>query len=133
MISLFIDSSRRELSVALINNDKLISSVNVESYSKHSNFLMNTIKSILKDNTISINDVDNFVVLNGPGSFTGVRVGITISKTLAWVLSKKIYTLSTLEAQKLSVKDDVVISVIKDKNDYCQYVKEGADIVRLPL
>ena len=58
LISLFIDSSRRELSVALINNDKLISSVNVESYSKHSNFLMNTIKSILKDNTISINDVD---------------------------------------------------------------------------
>ena len=46
MISLFIDSSRKELSVALINNDKLISSVNVESYSKHSNFLMNTIKFI---------------------------------------------------------------------------------------
>ncbi len=118
MISLFIDSSRKELSVALINNDKLISSVNVESYSKHSNFLMNTIKSILSDNNISINDVDNFVVLNGPGSFTGVRVGITILKSLAWVLSKKIYTLSTLEAQKLSVKDDVIISVIKDKNDY---------------
>ena len=59
--------------------------------------------------------VDNFVVLNGPGSFTGIRVGVTIAKTICWALSKKLYQLNNLEALKVGVQDEVVICVIPDK------------------
>ena len=45
---------------------------------------------ILNKFNLKPEDIDNYVILNGPGSFTGVRVGVTVSKTLAWTLSKKI-------------------------------------------
>lgn len=116
--TLFIDSSRKSLSVALANEDKLVFVSNVNSYSKHSNFLMNEIDNILKKFNLNPTDIDNYVILNGPGSFTGVRVGVTVSKTLAWALSKKIYTLNNLEALKIGIKDDIVITIIADKSDY---------------
>ena len=117
MINLFIDTSRKELSVALTSNESLIDKVNVESHSKHSNYLMDTLNDMFNNNSMNIYDVDNIVVTNGPGSFTGIRVGITIAKTLAWTLSKKLYELSTLDALKNHVEDDVVISVFFDKKN----------------
>ena len=87
MKTLFVDSSRKSLSVALALNDELLLVSNVDSYSKHSNYLMNEIKRILEKFNLKPNDIDNYVVLNGPGSFTGVRVGVTVCKTLAWTLS----------------------------------------------
>lgn len=121
MKTLFIDSSRRSLSVALVSNDTLLFVSNVDSYSKHSNFLMNEIVNILNKTGNKIYDIDNILVLNGPGSFTGVRVGVTISKTIAWTLSKKLYELTTLKALSLHDDNDVVISVIYDK-DTTSYV-----------
>mgnify|MGYP001397425798 CR=1 FL=1 len=118
MITLFIDSSRKSLSVALASQNKLLFVSNVNSYSKHSNFLMNEITNVLKKTELTILDVDNIIVLNGPGSFTGIRVGVTIAKTLAWALNKKLYVLSNLKALSLGANEDVVISVIPDKDDY---------------
>lgn len=115
MINLFIDTSRKNLSLALTSNEVLIDKVTVESHSKHSNYLMNALNNIFNNNSMSIYDVDNIVVTNGPGSFTGIRVGVTVAKTLSWSLSKKLFELSTLDALKIHVKDDVIISVFYDK------------------
>ena len=115
MKTLFIDSSRKSLSIALANENKLLFVSNINSYSKHSNYLMNEIKNIISNNNLVINDIDNIVVLNGPGSFTGIRVGVTIAKTLAWALNKKLYQLNNLIALKIGNYNDVVISVIPDK------------------
>ena len=118
MITLFIDSSRKKLSVALASDNKLVRLSNVESHFKHSNFLMNEIKKILDSSNMDIKNIDNIVILNGPGSFTGIRVGVTVAKTLAWTLNKDIYVLSNLKALTIDVSDDVLISVIYDKEDY---------------
>lgn len=115
MKTLFIDSSRKSLSIALANGDRLLFTSNVNSYSKHSNFLMNEISNILSKSNLKVYDIDNIVVLNGPGSFTGVRVGVTISKTICWTLSKKLYQLNNLEALKVGISNDVVICIIPDK------------------
>lgn len=117
MKTLFIDSSRKSLSVALADDDKLLFVSNVESNSKHSNYLLNEINNILTKLNLKIEDIDNYLVLNGPGSFTGIRVGVTVSKTLAWSLSKKMYVLSNLKALALHCDNEVVISVIPDKKD----------------
>lgn len=116
MKTLFIDSSRKSLSIALANENKLLFVSNVNSYSKHSNYLMSEIESNLEKTHISINDIDNIVVLNGPGSFTGIRVGVTIAKTLAWALNKKLYLLNNLETIKADTQNEIVISIIYDKN-----------------
>ena len=117
MKSLFIDSSRKKLSVILYNNDTVEFSSDVESYSKHSNYLMNEIKRGLDLTNTQISDIDNFIVLNGPGSFTGIRIGVTVDKTLSWVLNKKLFVLSNLEALTPGINDDIIISVIYDKYD----------------
>ena len=62
MKSLFIDSSRKKLSVILYNNDTVEFSSDVESYSKHSNYLMNEIKRGLDLTNTQISDIDNFIV-----------------------------------------------------------------------
>ncbi|MEG2351179.1 MAG: tRNA (adenosine(37)-N6)-threonylcarbamoyltransferase complex dimerization subunit type 1 TsaB [Bacilli bacterium] len=118
MKSLFIDSSGKKLSVAVIECGKLILSSNIDSYSKHSNFLMGEIINVINKLKMKISDIDNFIVVNGPGSFTGIRVGVTIAKTLAWSLNKKIYQISSLRAMSL-VNDvkDVYISVLFDKKE----------------
>jgi tRNA threonylcarbamoyladenosine biosynthesis protein TsaB len=114
--TLFIDSSRKSLTVALAAEDKLLFVSNVDSNSKHSNFLVSEIELILNKANLKVNDIDNIVVLNGPGSFTGIRVGVTIAKTLAWTLDKKLYLVNNLEALKLCIpKCQNVISVIYDK------------------
>lgn len=118
MITLFIDSTRTNLFVSIIKDNEVLIKKNVQSYSKHSNYLMNTINDIFNDLKMDINIIDNIVVINGPGSFTGIRVGVTIAKTIAWTLSKRIYTLSTLEALKIHSNNDEIISVIEDRNGY---------------
>lgn len=117
MKTLFVDSSRKKLSIALADNNELLLVSNVESYNKHSNYLTNEIEKTLNKFNLELNDIDNYIVLNGPGSFTGIRVGVTVCKTLAWTLSKKLYLLNNLEALKVGIKDDVIISVIPDKSD----------------
>lgn len=118
MRTLFIHSSRKSLSIALKCDDELLFISNVDSHSKHSNFLMSEIDKILTNRSLTINDIDNIIVLNGPGSFTGIRVGVTVAKTLCYTLNKRLYTLSNLEALRIGVYDDVVISVISDKDTY---------------
>lgn len=119
MLTLFIDSSKSDLSVALILNEKIIFQSNVNSYSKHSNFLMNEIVRMFETTNYNIKDLNNIVILNGPGSFTGVRVGVTIAKTLSYVLKNNVYCLTTLKALSLhsSSRNDTIITVVHDKND----------------
>lgn len=116
MKTLFIDSSRKDLAIAIASSDEIIFISKVNGYYRHSNFLMKEIVNSLTKTNLTIKDIDNIVVLNGPGSFTGVRVGVTIAKTLAWILKKNIYSLTTLEALSLQVSDSNVISAIADKS-----------------
>ena len=118
MKTLYIDSSRKNLVVAIADSNNIIFVSNTESYYRHSNFLMNEIIRALNSTKLDIKDINNIVVLNGPGSFTGVRVGVTIAKTLAWSLNKNIYSLTTLEALSLQCSVSVVISVISDKSNF---------------
>ena len=119
MISLFIDTSKTSLSLGLMSGNKLIFKENTESYNKHSNYLINKIVNALKRNNLEIKDIDNFIILNGPGSFTGIRIGVTVMKTLAWSLNKKLYMLSNLKALELHSKEnvDIKLSIIDDKKD----------------
>ncbi len=130
MKTLFIDSSRKTLSVALVNEDGFVFKSNVNTYSKHSNFLMNEINKGLNTAKVNVSEIDNFVVLNGPGSFTGIRVGITVAKTLAWVLGKKMYVLNNLEALKVGNQNEVLITTIYDKPDHSYVgIYEGNKVV----
>lgn len=96
MISLFIDTSTKRLIIGIYHNNKQIY-YNCENTSNDlSSKVLPCLKKALESIKLTCQDIDNIYVVNGPGSFTGIRVGVTIAKTLAWSLNKKIFPVSEL-------------------------------------
>jgi tRNA threonylcarbamoyladenosine biosynthesis protein TsaB len=96
MISLFLDTSTSRLIIGIYKDKKQIYFENEESNNDLSRKVLPHIDNALKSVSLDIHSIDEIYVVNGPGSFTGVRVGVTIAKTLAWSLKCKIYTVSEL-------------------------------------
>ena len=70
-----------------------------------SKYALFKVKEMMDELNLKPNDVDEIIVVNGPGSYTGLRVGVTIAKTYAWGLSKKLAKISSLYVMATSVKD----------------------------
>lgn len=122
MTYLFLDTSSNTLILSLIKEDKVIDKIIMESLKEHSIYAVEKLDEILKNNNLTPNDIDKIFVVNGPGSFTGVRIGVTIAKTYAYCLKKEIVPISSLKMKILEYKDyDNYVSVMKDKRDlvYC--------------
>lgn len=101
MITLFIDTSTNTLNVALIKDDIVLESSTLSS-SEHSKYTMPEIERLFKKNNINPKSVNKIMVTNGPGSFTGIRIGVTIAKTYAWACNINVIPISTLKAYALS-------------------------------
>ena len=98
---LFIDTHCELITIALKNNNNLFIKTKESEYS-HSIFTMPMIESIFKENDLNVKDLDKIIVINGPGSFTGIRIGLSIAKTMAYALNIKINTISSLTAYLVS-------------------------------
>ena len=98
MLTLAFESSARPASVALMEDDVLVSQYTQCSALTHSRTLLPMAEDLLKNAEISIKDIDRLAVAQGPGSFTGIRIGISTVKGLAWALDKPCVGVSTLEA-----------------------------------
>lgn len=96
MISLFLDSSDKKVIVALLSGGKLIDSIIEENDNHLSEKFLPMIERIIAKNQLQIDNIDSIYVINGPGSFTGVRVGVTTAKVMAWGLKKRIIPISEL-------------------------------------
>lgn len=96
MTILSIDTSNYPLGVALIEEDKVIGEYITYIKKNHSVRAMPAIEQLLKDCGIETKDLTKVVVANGPGSYTGVRIGVTLAKTLAWSLGIPLIPVSSL-------------------------------------
>lgn len=99
---LYLDTSSSFLYAGIIEDNKLIDSICEEMASDLSKIALLKISNMFTNNNLKPNDIDKILVVNGPGSFTGIRVGITIAKTYAWGLKKDITTVTSLEAMAIS-------------------------------
>lgn len=93
-----IDSSAKSASVAVVDNSKILSNFFIHTGLTHSQTLMPMINSALKCADISLNEIDLIAVNRGPGSFTGIRIGVAAAKGLADTLNIKTCGVSTLES-----------------------------------
>lgn len=115
---LFIDTHDELITIGLKYNDKLFIKTKESEYS-HSIFTMPMIKEIFEENNLDIKDLDKVIVVNGPGSFTGIRIGLSIAKTLAYTLNIKINTISSLLAYLISSNNNEKrMAVIEDNKGY---------------
>ena len=102
MYTLFISTFNELITIGLLKDGKQIDIIEKKSNRNHSEFTVPMIETILKNNNINTNYLNDIIVVNGPGSFTGVRIGVTIAKTLAYTLDISIKTITSLEAFAVS-------------------------------
>jgi len=95
---LAFDTSSASGSVALVDNGALAAEWTSSSVAAHAVWLLPNIDGLLKSVNLGISDIDLFAVANGPGSFTGLRIGVSVAKGLAWSLRKRAVGVSTLYA-----------------------------------
>lgn len=98
MLTLAFESSAKAASVALMRDEELIAQSFQCSGLTHSRTLLPMAEDMLKNTDISLQDVDSIACAQGPGSFTGIRIGIATVKGLSWALEKPCIGVSTLEA-----------------------------------
>lgn len=98
MLTLAFESSAKAASVALVRDGKLISQYSQCSGLTHSRTLLPMAEDMLRNAELGLDKVDVFAVAYGPGSFTGIRIGVSTVKGLAWATEKPCVGVSTLEA-----------------------------------
>ena len=106
-----VESSATSASVSVVENGKVIALESSNTGLTHSQTLMPMVESTLKKATATINDIDYIAVSNGPGSFTVIRIGVSLVKGLSDPLNQKCVEVSTLEAIAKPLENTGVIAV----------------------
>ncbi|HLR52523.1 MAG TPA: tRNA (adenosine(37)-N6)-threonylcarbamoyltransferase complex dimerization subunit type 1 TsaB [Candidatus Avamphibacillus sp.] len=98
MYTLAIDTSNQILGVALMKGKNIVGEFVTNLAKNHSARLMPAVDHLMKEVQVSPAQLEKIVVAKGPGSYTGVRIGLTTAKTMAWALNIPIIGVSSLEA-----------------------------------
>lgn len=101
---LAIDTATETLSVAILQSGKITEAIAFTTKNNHATHLMPTIVKLMEQARLQPEHIDKIVVGNGPGSYTGTRIGVTTAKTMAWSLGVPLFSVSSLKAIALSVK-----------------------------
>lgn len=133
---LSIETAGKICAVAIAEDNNLIKEKIIEDENTHSVKLMPLIDELLKETNIKISDIDLFVCDIGPGSFTGIRIGVATTKAFVDVTQKKTIGITSLESLARNIDEDGTIFTLldarnenvyygifeKNKNDY--FIKE---------
>ena len=97
MKRLIMDTSTKILGVAVLDGENILGEKTIHDVKNHSKYLMPTILSVMEEAHVKPDELQGIVVAKGPGSYTGVRIGVTVAKTLAWTLNIPLYAISSLK------------------------------------
>lgn len=118
MYTLFLDTHSSIINVSLIKEEKIITKEK-ESFQSHSVFFLPMIKEILDEEKITLKDIKEIIIINGPGSFTGIRIGLSVAKIMGYSFNIPIYPVSSLTAFLISSDiTDNKMCVIEDNKGY---------------
>lgn len=117
---LHIDTSNQPLSVAITEGNEVLAEFNSGMRINHSITMMSQIESLLEYTKLEMKDIEGIVVAKGPGSYTGVRIGVTAAKTLAYTLNIPLYAVSSLAAIAATVRmhEFLLIPVIDARRNH---------------
>lgn len=114
MKTLYIDTHSSKIELVLFQGDKLLDVLCEEPGIQQSSAIMPSLQRLLNRNDMEIQEVSDIIVVNGPGSFTSIRLGVTIAKTLAYTLNVPIRVMSSL----------LIKAVSNDEKGYHWFVEE---------
>lgn len=129
MVSIILDSSNTKLTVALANETKVIEEINYEAWQQQSEYMIPEIDKLLEKYSINKNDIKDVMVSIGPGSYTGVRIAITIAKVMGTALNIPVYPVSSLRVLKNGNKPSICVINARSKRSYVG-VYDGNNIIQ---
>ncbi|MDD5491504.1 MAG: tRNA (adenosine(37)-N6)-threonylcarbamoyltransferase complex dimerization subunit type 1 TsaB [bacterium] len=114
MIVLGIETSTKIGSVALSGNGKILAAADLSGEMNHSEKLLPAVEKIISAKKIRFADINRIAVSTGPGSFTGLRIGITVARTMAHMLHKELVSIPTLDclAAMVSSRGELICPLI---------------------
>jgi len=116
---LYIDTSSSYLYTGIVCNGKLLASIKKKFDKEMSKYAVAEIKKMFDSTNLKPGNIDKIIVVNGPGSFTGIRIGMTFAKVFAFSLKKEITVISSLEAMGISINsDELLVPVINARRGY---------------
>ena len=117
MYALFIDTHFKDVQIVVYKDEKILKTAKIENCDKTSKNVFPLLKKLLQELDINYQKINKIIVCNGPGSFTGIRIAITIAKVMAYCLNIPIYTISYLELSALDNIGENTFAV-KENNGY---------------
>lgn len=126
MYTLIIDSATKVLYEALVCDDKVIDERYIKGQNDHAKNIVSQLEDMLKCANITCGDITRIVCGIGPGSYTGVRMGVTVSKMIGTFLHKEVYEISTLDLISSGCSGEV-LSMIDSRrgNAFCAHYLNG--------
>jgi len=119
MMGLFLDTSSKYLTIAITRDDVVVDFYREKLDCDISRVTTSKIDELLKKNAINPKDISKIYCVNGPGSFTGIRVGVTIAKVYAWMMNINVIPVSSLYFMASGVKDyDYIVPMIDARRGY---------------
>lgn len=128
MIYLLLDSSDKNLSVGLSKDGNVFDSISYEAWQKQSEFMIQEIKRLMDRNNLTKDDLAGVVSSRGPGSYTGVRISLSIAKTISFALQIPLYLVSSLECFRQKDKPTICLMNARSKRSYFAVYK-GKDAI----
>ncbi len=136
MLILGIDTSGKTASVSICDENNVIAQTTVLTKLTHSQVILPLIEKLLKDAELTLTDIDGFAVANGPGSYTGLRIGISAVKAMGLALNKKCIGVSTLKSLAYNCVGYrcTIISLMRARPDIAYYgifSSDGENILQI--
>lgn len=125
MITLCMDSSHKYLTIALYDNDKVLASISKEAWKTQSETIFPELVFLMEEVHLQSEDIDQVVITDGPGSYTGVRIAMTIAKVFCTSMKKPLYTLSSLQLYAGLCKDAFVMMDARSQRAYTGWIENG--------
>ncbi|MDI4567506.1 MAG: tRNA (adenosine(37)-N6)-threonylcarbamoyltransferase complex dimerization subunit type 1 TsaB [Mycoplasma sp.] len=125
-MNLFVETSLKDLLIILFNDFKTIDYIHLNQYKNKLENLPNLIDQLLRKNNLKLSNINSFLVTNGPGSFTGSRAGFFYLKSLAQILKKNLYLMSSLNFIALNKVGKYYFEA-KSNQSYCLDISTNGD------
>ena len=130
MIWLGVDTSEKMLFVCLYDDKKQLYLASYEAWQRQSEYLVEEIAKAFESTGVKKSDLGAVVSSVGPGSYTGVRIGLTVAKTIAFSMQIPLYLVSSLEILQRFPAPSICVSNARSKRSYFAVYENGAAIVK---
>ena len=130
MYSLFFDTCYKKLNIIISKDDDVLDSYSEECNKKQSEYLFTKLDELFKKNNVSKKEISAIYITLGPGSYTGVRIALTLAKVLCSIKSIPLYTISSLKFYAAGKKNAMVLMDARAERAYIGIYNENKEVLK---